>query len=411
MTLWAFAHIACPAAEDFLGADRCIGKATPLGFGVLMSWYERNNSVDRQGEILMRLSSSIGGAAPAAINVAAMRFAVEGRIDAAVAALEFARDQGIADSTTAQIFTACTGRGFLEKSGSTQAALLESSKAASLLNYVLDKAQFGNPESVCLAFESFTAEVLRPARQWLKIAGGDKAKLIVSALDAAPESGAILEIGTYFGYSAMRMAMSQPGRRIVTIEVDAVHALVAQCLIMHAGLAHVIEVRTGHSKDVLPRLLERENRELSIAAIFMDQCGSRFWEDLQAVAQLDILMPGTIVVADNVLKPGAPTFLWHLFFSGLIEDPRVVSVEEFGMAGVEDWIALARFPGGSLKEADIAPAARSDIEDLEWEAHRIRQKASGPGGVSFEEWKAFSKRMRRCFHDLGISPERGSPQC
>ncbi|CAJ1425999.1 unnamed protein product [Effrenium voratum] len=41
--------------------------------------------------------------------------------------------------------------------------------------------------------------VLRPARQWFKIAGGAKAQVVEEALSLAP-AGACLEIGTYVGF-------------------------------------------------------------------------------------------------------------------------------------------------------------------------------------------------------------------
>lgn len=40
--------------------------------------------------------------------------------------------------------------------------------------------------------------------------------------------------------------------------------------------------------------------------------GSRYHEDLSVIEQLGLLLPGAVVVADNVLKPGSPLFLWRL---------------------------------------------------------------------------------------------------
>lgn len=44
----------------------------------------------------------------------------------------------------------------------------------------------------------------------------------------------------------------------------------------------------------------------------MDQRGTRFHVDLQMLEDQGLLAEGCIVAADNVLKPGAPHFLWHL---------------------------------------------------------------------------------------------------
>lgn len=80
----------------------------------------------------------------------------------------------------------------------------------------------------------------------------------------------MLEVGTYCGYSAARLAAAlqakshgtishsiQYSPQVVSLEVDATHAAIAENLLAFAGLAHVVEVLTGHSEDVLPWLVSR----------------------------------------------------------------------------------------------------------------------------------------------------------
>merc|ERR1712156_137955 len=104
---------------------------------------------------------------------------------------------------------------------------------------------------------------------------------------------------------------------VITIEVEPEHAVVAQRLAFHAGVSHKVDVWTGQSSDVLRSLEDRYPGETpQFALVFMDQCGSRFWQDLEILlekARQDLLLPGAVILADNVLKPGAPLFLWHLF--------------------------------------------------------------------------------------------------
>eukprot|EP00427_Karlodinium_veneficum_P045102 CAMPEP_0169252716 /NCGR_PEP_ID=MMETSP1016-20121227/38203_1 /TAXON_ID=342587 /ORGANISM="Karlodinium micrum, Strain CCMP2283" /LENGTH=409 /DNA_ID=CAMNT_0009333955 /DNA_START=56 /DNA_END=1282 /DNA_ORIENTATION=- len=405
MTVWAFARLSHDFVNDLVGRPYFTDMIGSLGFGALVALCERHNFVDQQTSLLVDFASKIGGAGPAAIHSAAFRLSVSGNTDAALAFLRSACLDGNANANSEQIFAALSGTGLVQNRIRQEPGIdaqkdampeLQGSKAALLLPFVLSRAEFGNPSAVCKAIEDFAVEILRPSRKWLKIAGGSKVETITTALDAAPEgTGVFLEIGTYFGYSALQIAMANPGRRIITIEVDLVNAVVAQCLIMHAGLAHVIDVWNGHSQDVLPSICERAESQFFIAGLFMDQCGSRFWEDLQTVMDLGILLPGAVIVADNVLKPGAPVFLWHLFFSGAFRNSRVISLDEFGMPGVEDWIAVGTFMGeyhpGMI---ECSNDLECELEDLEWEANRIRAKAAGPGGVPFEDWKAFSAQMR-----------------
>lgn len=51
---------------------------------------------------------------------------------------------------------------------------------------------------------------------------------------------------------------------------------------------------------------------LNSFASFHLRKGSRYHEDLSVMEQLGVLLPGAVVVADNVLKPGSPLFLWRL---------------------------------------------------------------------------------------------------
>eukprot|EP00747_Dinoflagellata_sp_TGD_P152328 gnl/TRDRNA2_/TRDRNA2_177288_c2_seq3.p1 gnl/TRDRNA2_/TRDRNA2_177288_c2~~gnl/TRDRNA2_/TRDRNA2_177288_c2_seq3.p1 ORF type:complete len:355 (-),score=73.09 gnl/TRDRNA2_/TRDRNA2_177288_c2_seq3:75-1139(-) len=328
------------------------------------------------------------------------RLATAGRTTEAAACLQAGKDAGHWDEVSRRMASALNVGSNSEKRPCTPRA---ATKADLLLSYVFSHAPAGDPQAVCASIEKFVEEVLRPTRQWFKIAGGAKMEIIAGALARAPAGGDVLEIGTYFGYSAMRLAISEPCRRIVTIEVDIVHALTAQCLIAYAGLSHRIDVWMGHSKDVLERLPAADR---SVAAVFMDQSGARFGEDLGTLIALGRLKPGAVIVADNVLKPGAPLFLWHMLFDGNF-DTQIFSVPEFAMNEVEDWIAVASYsysqcsPSEDARPLTILPEP-TGLHDLEWEANQMRVRAASPGSVDFKEWASFSEWMRRCLLEFGI---------
>merc|ERR1712046_282847 len=112
---------------------------------------------------------------------------------------------------------------------------------------------------------------------------------------------------------AIRMALACPGVQVTTLEVDPVHMIIARNVILFAGMVDSIRVYTGHSQDLLPRLQAQRARNPSrFKAMFMDQRGSRYDEDIELMEQLGLLHSGAVIVADNVLKPGAPLFLWHM---------------------------------------------------------------------------------------------------
>ncbi|CAE7249317.1 unnamed protein product [Symbiodinium sp. CCMP2456] len=245
-------------------------------------------------------------------------------------------------------------------------------------------------KSVCEAMEDF-GHRLSQQGLWLKLAAGAKGDLLVSALTRAP-AGPVLEIGSYCGYSAIRLALS--GRGVVTLETDPIHAVIARNMVMMAGLDHRVDVRIGHSKDILPRLGKFDGDQ-KFAFVFMDQKGSRFHEDLKLLADRDLLCDGAVVVADNVLKPGAPIFLYLLAEAAKRGDSatEIVELQEFAMPA-EDWMSVTTLyrPRGflTLTQREAVPA---ELWKLHAASERIRTQAMGQG-VTFNEWSLFNEDAR-----------------
>jgi len=289
-------------------------------------------------------------------------------------------------------------------------------KELRLHNHVVSMSPSGNPRAVCEAIEQFgLANLSRihggkgghapTAGQWLKVAGGEKASLLLTAARLAAQGSGlqVLEVGTYCGYSSMRIAAAFPEACIVSLEADPALALIARSLIAHAGLEHRVEVRIGHSADVLPRLNAgwREGFKPPFDFVFFDQRGSRYSEDLETLEHMGALTDSAVVVADNVLKPGAPAFLWRMVH-GSHYDTQVVSVSEYAMPGVEDWMSLSiRRPQWKRL---AAPENPQELCRLEWEADQMRGQADRRPGIGFEAWARFSKRMRASMEELGIHP-------
>merc|ERR1719498_2109676 len=106
-------------------------------------------------------------------------------------------------------------------------------------------------------------------------------------------------------------AVRPHGGRVASIEVDPVHATIVRNMVEYAGLTDTVDVWTGYCYDVIPHLLDKYGPR-SIGMVFMDQKGTRFHTDLGLMEDLDLLADGAVVLADNVLKPGAPLYIWQL---------------------------------------------------------------------------------------------------
>ena len=123
--------------------------------------------------------------------------------------------------------------------------------------------------------------------------------------------GAILEVGTLVGYSAIRMARHlEIGQKVTCVEIRKEMAEVARANIEKAGLTDRIEVKVGDAIDVLPTLRG------PLDMVFLDAVKEDYIRYLKAVESL--LHSGSVVVADNVRShaEGVAVYLDYVRNSG-----------------------------------------------------------------------------------------------
>jgi len=131
----------------------------------------------------------------------------------------------------------------------------------------------------------------------------------------------VLELGTLGGYSAIWMARAlPPDGRLLSLERDPRFADVARGSIAGAGLADRVEIRVGRALDTLSDL-ERDDAG-PFDMVFIDADKEPYAEYLQAV--LRVSAPGTLIVADNVVRGGA--------VAAASDDPAVTGVQRFNAA-------------------------------------------------------------------------------
>lgn len=111
----------------------------------------------------------------------------------------------------------------------------------------------------------------------------------------------VLEIGCLGGYSAVAMARALPEEgRLLTTEIDTRTASVAQANIDASGFADRIDLRVGPALPVL-------DAEVAAGAtydfIFIDADKVNHKNYLERGLKLS--QPGTVIVADNIVRGGA----------------------------------------------------------------------------------------------------------
>ena len=112
----------------------------------------------------------------------------------------------------------------------------------------------------------------------------------------------ILEIGTLGGYSTIWLARAlPPGGTLVTLELDPKHAAVARENLARAALDHVVELRLGPASESLRGLLAEGRGPFDFIFIDADKPGYPEYFTLA----LQLSAPGTLIVADNVVREGA----------------------------------------------------------------------------------------------------------
>eukprot|EP00445_Apocalathium_hangoei_P015348 CAMPEP_0203877280 /NCGR_PEP_ID=MMETSP0359-20131031/21896_1 /ASSEMBLY_ACC=CAM_ASM_000338 /TAXON_ID=268821 /ORGANISM="Scrippsiella Hangoei, Strain SHTV-5" /LENGTH=942 /DNA_ID=CAMNT_0050796211 /DNA_START=34 /DNA_END=2859 /DNA_ORIENTATION=+ len=208
-------------------------------------------------------------------------------------------------------------------------------KEAGVLETVVGTATPGDATSVHAAIENVGLKEV-----WLKVAGGEKSCVIDNVI-AKHRPRLILEFGTYVGYTCSRMALQVApwGGKVVSMEMDPVNATIARNHIEMCGLSHAVTVQLGHSDDAVQIVLDKYGPG-SVDMVFMDQRGTAFHDDLQRLERIGLLSDPAVVVADNVLKPGAPYHVWRISSMPHYRTD-IIDLREFGSAPVEDWMTVS----------------------------------------------------------------------
>ena len=141
--------------------------------------------------------------------------------------------------------------------------------------------------------------------------GDEKGKLLDAAVRRADPKLA-LELGTYCGYGALRIARAAPNAKVYSVELAEANANNARQIWAHAGVAEHVTCVVGTIGDD-GRTLDTLANEHGFATgaldfVFLDHDKNAYLDDLLSIVGRGWLHPGSIVVADNVRVPGAPKY-------------------------------------------------------------------------------------------------------
>ena len=153
----------------------------------------------------------------------------------------------------------------------------------------------------------------------------------------------ILELGTLGGYSTIWMARALPADgTLVSIELDPGYAAVARKNISRAGLASRVEIKVGNALKLLPEFIQEGIPPFDL--IFIDADKPPLAEYFQYALKLS--RPGTLIVADNVIREGKVLDANH-------PDEKVQGVQRFNkMLGMSNAVTATILQTVGVKEWD-----------------------------------------------------------
>ena len=145
---------------------------------------------------------------------------------------------------------------------------------------------------------------------WLMVIGDIKGSIVDKEIEKKKPK-VIVEIGGYCGYSAIRFANLQknisPESHYFSFEYSREFASIAHSIIEFAGLSEQISIIVGSFSVTFPKVVGEIG---NIDMIFIDHKKENYLPDLKLIESF--IDNGTVIIADNVIYPGAPDYLQYI---------------------------------------------------------------------------------------------------
>jgi caffeoyl-CoA O-methyltransferase len=153
---------------------------------------------------------------------------------------------------------------------------------------------FSSPEDPVLAelYRETYRKVLYP-----RMISGHQQGMLLEFISRMIQPSAIMEIGTFTGYSALCLAKGlKPGGKLHTLEINDELLPIITKYISRAGLQESIIIHTGDALDIIPTLQEEFD------LVFIDADKEQYPDYYKAAFKKTRI--GGFMVADNVLWSG-----------------------------------------------------------------------------------------------------------
>ncbi|CAF0890194.1 unnamed protein product [Adineta steineri] len=175
-----------------------------------------------------------------------------------------------------------------------------------LRDYVLQNSNRGDIQNIIDTIDKFGW-----TKQWLMNIGDQKGKILDEAIQTRKPK-TVLELGTFLGYSALRMISLLPkDALLISIDSNTESAEIARSIFEYAGVTDRIKTIVDDTNNVIPHLNKDFNVD-SFDLIFIDHFKDVYLRDFKILEDVGLIKSGTMIVADNVICPGAPDYLEYV---------------------------------------------------------------------------------------------------
>ena len=197
----------------------------------------------------------------------------------------------------------------------------------------------GSPAKVLAAIDEFGR-----TKKYLMNVGEHKGDTVSNLItEVKPQT--MVELGGYVGYSCILFGdalRKVGGKRYFSLERSPEFAAVIMSLADLAGLSDIVKVVVGPS-DVSLQRLHDEGILDHIDLMFLDHYKPAYTTDLKLCEELKLIRPGSVLAADNVVKPGNPPYLKYV--RSTPAEKREAAKSNAGINGDKEW-----FPEQTAKQ-------------------------------------------------------------
>ena len=154
-------------------------------------------------------------------------------------------------------------------------------REAAAVDYVLRNARAGDIDDVLATFDKFAYE------KSMLINVGDEKGLLLDAAVRRANPALALELGTYCGYGALRIARAAPDAKVYSVELAEANAANARQIWAHAGVADRVTCVVGTIGDggrTLDTLAEQHGFTSGpLDFVFLDHDKDAYLDDLKSI--------------------------------------------------------------------------------------------------------------------------------